>query len=286
MPSAKPPVDASWTFAPIVLIAIALYACVYVARWRRTRAEGDGTGATGLHLVLFSGGLVALLLALASPVERLADQMFIWHTIQHILLLDAAPILLVLGLSEGLLRPVLGRLRAIERAAGLLARPAGAVVVYAGTLGAWHIPPLYDLALTNGAVHALQHVMLLAAGALFWWHVLGAVRPRRAARGLGVFLFMGTAKGLTGILASILTFAPQSGFFYGPYEAQPRLWHLTVYGDHQIGGGLLMIEEVCLMTAAFGFMFLRMLDQSSDDDEAEEAAVDRGAAPGPTPHPS
>ena len=38
------PVDAGWTFAPIVLIALAAYAAIYVQRWRVSRAGGRSAG--------------------------------------------------------------------------------------------------------------------------------------------------------------------------------------------------------------------------------------------------
>ena len=58
---------------------------------------------------------------------RSATQLLVMHMVQHVLLLDIAPILLILGLTKGLLRPVTRRLQAIERRAGYLAHPAFAV---------------------------------------------------------------------------------------------------------------------------------------------------------------
>ena len=39
------PVDAGWNFAPIILIALAAYVWIYVARWRTSRAEGGARAA-------------------------------------------------------------------------------------------------------------------------------------------------------------------------------------------------------------------------------------------------
>ena len=47
--------------------------------------------------------------------------------VQHLLLADLAPILLLLGLSRAFLRPAVRRLRPLEEALGPLAHPAAAL---------------------------------------------------------------------------------------------------------------------------------------------------------------
>ena len=69
MPTRSVPVDTSWTIAPAVLLTVAVYAWVYVRRWRKVRAE-TGTRAAGYgRLALWFGGLALILVALVSPVD-------------------------------------------------------------------------------------------------------------------------------------------------------------------------------------------------------------------------
>ena len=79
------------------------------------------------------------------------------HMVQHILLLDIVPILLIVSLTKVILRPATRRLQRLERSAGPLAHPAFAVVLYVGVMWGWHIPALYDAALRHPFVHALEH---------------------------------------------------------------------------------------------------------------------------------
>ena len=262
--------DTSWTLPPVVLATLPAYALVYTARWRRVRRTGSTRGAEGWRLASFLAGLLALLAALASPVDRLGEQMFFWHMAQHILLLDIVPILLVAGLSKVLLRPVTTRLQAVEERAGRLGHWAVAMALYVGTLWTWHLPALYELALRDGAVHVFQHLTLLFVGSLFWWHVLGPIRPRKTARGLSVLGFTATTKVLTGILASIITFTPFGSYFYEFYAEQPRLWDLTASEDQQAAGALMMFEELFVMFSAVTYMFVRMLGESDRADERVE----------------
>ena len=62
-----------------------------------------------------------------SPIDALADDVMFVHMVQHVLLLDVVPILLILSLTKGLLRPVTRRVTTIEERAGFIAHPAFAV---------------------------------------------------------------------------------------------------------------------------------------------------------------
>src|ERR1039457_6345854 len=110
----------SWSFEPSVLLGVLALAILYAKGWRppRPRAEPHPPGFG--RLALFGGGLLVILVALVSPIDRLGEQLLVMHMLQHILLLDIAPILMILGLTKVLLRPATRRLQAIERRAGYL----------------------------------------------------------------------------------------------------------------------------------------------------------------------
>ncbi|HWX74253.1 MAG TPA: cytochrome c oxidase assembly protein, partial [Solirubrobacteraceae bacterium] len=121
------PPNLSWTLSPPLLLALLAAGAAYIARWRRVRA---GTGprraadAPVWRLCCFIAALLALACALVSPLDSLAEQLFALHMVQHVLLLDVAPILAILSFTRVLLRPVTRSVGAIERRAGALAAPA------------------------------------------------------------------------------------------------------------------------------------------------------------------
>ena len=85
--------DLSWTLSPGVLIGAALADGVYCgAGWQvalelSPRREPE---APVWRLCCFSARYSSSLIALISPIDSLADQLFFAHMIQHILLLDIA----------------------------------------------------------------------------------------------------------------------------------------------------------------------------------------------------
>ncbi|HEX2085325.1 MAG TPA: cytochrome c oxidase assembly protein [Solirubrobacteraceae bacterium] len=253
--------DASWTFAPGAVVMLLLATAVYVVRWRRAEQPAG-------RLLLFLGGIVAIAIALISPIDRLAEQLLSMHMVQHVLLLDVAPILIILGFTKVLLRPATRRLMPIERAAGFLAHPAFAVVFYAGAMWIWHIPALYDAALENAGLHVFEHLVMTAAGGLYWWHVLSPIRPRVPLTGLSGVAYMLSTKVLLGILGVVLTFAPES--FYAFYEEQPRYWDLSAREDQSIAGAIMAVEQSIVMGIALAYLFVKLLSESEKDEERAE----------------
>src|SRR5579875_3746066 len=150
--------EISWSFEPGVLAGVAALALAYGWAWRRARGPGEPHPPGYGRLALFAGGLLVILAALVSPLDSLGDQLMVMHMVQHMLLLDVAPILLILGLTKGLLRPVTRRVHTLERKAGPFAHPAFAVILYAAMLWVWHIPALYDRAQGASFLHVLEHL--------------------------------------------------------------------------------------------------------------------------------
>src|SRR5439155_10164897 len=112
------------TLDPTVLVLLAAALGIYVRRWRAARAEAGPRGASAWRLTSFCGGVAMLFLALVWPVDRLAGELFVMHMAQHILIVDLASILMILGLTRVILRPITRRVQRLERAAGPFGHPA------------------------------------------------------------------------------------------------------------------------------------------------------------------
>src|SRR5436305_6800251 len=146
-----------WTFDPAQLVLLAIYVVVYVRRFMHAREEAGGRGAGLPQFAAFVGAVVVLLIALVSPVDALGeDYLFSMHMVQHILIGDIAPLLVLLSLSRVIMRPATRRLASVERALGPLGSPVAFIAVWFGLLYLWHIPALYDPALRPPALHARE----------------------------------------------------------------------------------------------------------------------------------
>jgi putative membrane protein len=260
--------DISWTWSPGVLVLLALAVFVYVRRWRAARSEVGPNAASGWRLASFLAGITAMFAALISPIDRLGEQLFVMHMLQHILMLDVASILLTLSLTKVLLRPVTRRVQRVERAAGPLGHPAFAVVLYAGGMILWHIPGAYDSALQHQGLHALEHITFAVGGLLYWWHLLSPIRSRYRLAGMGPVAYMVTTKVLVGLLGIVLTFSPDA--LYAFYTHQPRYWGLSAVSDQNVGGALMALEQSIVMGTALVVLFMRQLSESEREEQRAE----------------
>ncbi|MGZ4269800.1 MAG: cytochrome c oxidase assembly protein [Solirubrobacteraceae bacterium] len=264
--------DTSWTLDPGAVALVGLAAALYLPRWRRVRRTAGPRAAPTARLVAFLGGLLVLVAALMSPVDRLGEQAFVMHMTQHVLLLDLAPVLLIVSLTKVILRPATRRLTRLERAAGPLAHPVFAVVLYVAVMWLWHVPAAYDAALQHPFVHALEHTTFLTAGVLYWWHLLSPIRTRLRLGGMGPVVYMLSTKLLVGLLGIVITFAPNA--LYAFYEHRAGIWGLSATDDQALAGAVMALEQSIVMGVALVWLFIRALSES----EAEEQRSERYAA--------
>jgi cytochrome c oxidase assembly factor CtaG len=263
--------DLSWTLSPGVLVAVAIAGWAYVRRWRHVRLGSSPRRAAEApvwRLCCFLASLLAVLIALISPLDALADQLFFMHMLQHMLLLDLVPILAILGLTKVILRPVTRHVHELERRAGPLAHPAFAVALYVAVIWAWHVPGAYDAAVSHSGVHVLEHLTFVAAGSLYWWHLLSPVRARLRLGGLGPVVYMGSTKVLAGALGMGLAFAPTALYAY--YVHHGRVWGISALDDQAMAGLVMAVEQSIVMGIALVVLFVRALAESEREQQRQE----------------
>jgi putative membrane protein len=260
----------SWTLEPGVLIGVAAAAGAYLTRRRRVRAASTrpDAEAPAWRMACFCGALLLSMVALVSPIDALADQLFFFHMIQHMLLLDLVPILAILGLTKVLLRPLTRAVTDLQRRAGPLAHPAFAVLLYVATIWLWHIPAAYDFALEHPVVHVLEHIGFVAVGSLYWWHLLSPIRGRLRLGGMGPVVYMASTKLFVGALGMGLAFAPDALYPY--YIHHARVWSISAHDDQAIAGLIMAIEQSLVMGVALAVLFMRMLGESEREQQRRE----------------
>ncbi|HET6831182.1 MAG TPA: cytochrome c oxidase assembly protein, partial [Solirubrobacterales bacterium] len=92
---------AEW-LPPLSLIVIAVAYAI-----RMIRLGDAGRPVPRRRQAFFLGGLIALAIAYVSPVDDLSDELLTWHMVQHLLIIDIAALLFVLGLTGPLMQPLL-----------------------------------------------------------------------------------------------------------------------------------------------------------------------------------
>ena len=258
-----------WTFDPLQLAPLALASGAYARRARTLRARG--TPVARARVVSFSLFVLLAFLALASPVHELGEErLFSAHMLQHVVLGDLAALALVLGLTGPILRPVLA-VRTFERLRGL-AHPLVALPLWAANLYLWHVPALYEGALASAPVHAVEHVLFFASGALMWAPVV-EVLPGPVWFGTGMKLaYIVVVRLLETLLGNVFFWAGEA--FYATYERAERMFGLSPLADQATAGAIMMIEGSLVTVGAIAWLFLRLAAEGELRQELLERGVD------------
>lgn len=265
-----------WLSDPAVLAPLSLFAGIYVWRFAGARREAGGRGAGLTQAAAFTGCMIALLIALVSPLDGLGeDYLFSAHMVQHVLLGDIAPLLLLLALSRVIMRPATRRLMRVERALGPLANPVTGIALWFGIMYLWHVPALYDAATEHAPIHVLEHASFFAAGIALWWPLIEPVPMRRRLTGMQPLAYIASAKG--GLAALGLFLAWSTSAFYPYYETTPRIWGLSPVEDQNLGGVIMMVEQSFTLVLVMVALFIRMLAQSEEEERRRERLEEAGA---------
>jgi putative membrane protein len=272
-----------WFQDPLVLVPLTFFAGVYVWRFRQARAEvlarGGSPSKRGvgpLQALAFAGGMLALLGALVSPLDGVGeDYLFSAHMLQHVLLGDVAPLLILLSLSRLIMRPATRRLTSIERRLGPLASPAGCIAIWLTLMYVWHIPALYDAATEHPLIHLFEHASFFGAGVALWWPLIEPIPMRRPLTGLQPVAYIATAKAGLAVLGVYLTWSARSIYDY--YQHTPRIWGLSPIEDQNVAGVIMMVEQSVTLAVVLVALFVKMLGRSEADQLRRERLEEREA---------
>lgn len=235
--------------------------------------------------VAFAAGLAVVAVATQSGLAAYDTTLFAAHVTQHLLLGMVGPLLLVVGAPVTLALQAAHRPTQVALVAGLhhpvaraLAHPLVAVALFAGSLLALYLSPLYALSLANDAVHVALHLHFLAAGLLFFVVVLGvepAPWPLGHPARLGLVLLTVPLHALLGIV--LLT--SDDVLAAGHYEALGLGW-VDPLGQQRLGGGLLWaVGDLFAVAVVLVLMVGWMADDQRQATRADRRAEGRHWVP-------
>ena len=251
-------VDVAWTCDPRVVVPLCLSGGLYViGALRLWRRAGFGRGVRPWQAACFWLGWTTLALALVSPLHWLGEHLFTAHMVEHEILMVIAAPLLVLARPGGAMmwalpagwRGPLGGIAGIGAAAALwrlLTDPLVATTLHGVALWAWHMPILYNRALTSDLAHWLQHLSFFATALLFWWALLWG-RARERGYGAAVFYLFVTAlhSGLLGLLLMV-----SRGLWYPGQSPFAADFGLTPIEDQQVAGLVMWVPAGLVYASA------------------------------------
>jgi putative membrane protein len=275
-----------WSLSPTVLVPVLASGALYAFGTRRVAGHWAAR-----RTLSFLAGLGCVLLALQSGIDAYDDQLLSIHMVQHMLLLVAAPPLLLAGRPLVLALRALpprrrARLaRALDRTRGLTA-PLPALAVFAAVILLTHLPSFYDATVRHAALHDIEHVLYIGAGLVMWSPLLdGDPVPRHRLSGLGKLGYLIVAMMPMALVGAYLN--RHAALFYPAYGPPARALGVSALDDQAQAGAIMWVAGGVVMTAVGLWSAVAAMVaeerrlQTREAREAREARAVPLAAPGP-----
>ncbi len=272
-----------WSFDPIVIFAVLIPGILYARGLKRWTDRPSWI--PGYRPYFFYAGIFLVFIALSSPIDALADDLFLMHMIQHLMLQMIAPPLILVGapttpvlkglprrLRLGLVRPLV-RNHGVRALYNTLTFPLVAWLMFIIASWSWHfVDGAYEAALRNEGIHILEHLTFVFTAMVLWWTLIDP-RPLRSklsypfrAVVLVVTLFNTVAMG------AAITFRDE--VLYPFYIERERLWNITVLEDQQAGGATMWVVGVMMILIALVATLSIWFDRQEKRSRIAEAAME------------
>ena len=253
-----------WEFAPVVTVAVALFAVLYaIGIWRVHRRHPSNPWPL-LRSVAYYAGLLAVVIATQSSVGAYDDVLFSVHMVQHLLLIMVAPPLLVVGRPVTLLlhasrNPLHRWTLAVIRSrivTALTCTPVAAVI-YAATIVGTHLTGFMNVTLHHENVHNAEHVLYLVAGYLYFLPLLGSEPIRWKMSFPSRFLLLALSMPVDTFVGVVLLQANHE--LFPAYADTSRTWGPSLLSDLHLGGAIMWVGGDAIMFVLILCVFVMFL---------------------------
>lgn len=243
-----------WSLDPPLVLVVDL-ALLYWYGSRRTVTPRRTARTQRLRDAAFYGALAVLAIALASPIEKLSEDLFWVHMVQHeLLMVVAAPLVVYARPWIRLWRalPLDGRrwlarnlaqgrrtapLRSLAR---VLGAPAVSLGLFSVVLLGWHLPVMFDATLRSEALHAMEHTMFFLTALLMFKQVIPSPPLRARLSDPQKVLYVVAAMIVSWLLAVVLALAPDPLYAHYAHLAH-RPGGISALGDQQLAAGVMWV---------------------------------------------
>ncbi len=240
---------------------------VYWRGWaiaRRTRPRELPWWRAGV----FSGGIAALWIAIASPIDALDDYLLAAHMMQHFILMSISPPLIVLGapavpMLNGVprflirwLRPLF-QARWIHHLAAFFLYPLTAWLLMNLAYLGWHVPAAFERTFRSEGIHQLEHACFFFTSLGFWWVVIAPWPSRARWPRWSVVPYLLSADIVNTILSATLAFSGRA--LYPSYAMAERISRLTPLQDQVAAGAEMWVLNSTVMLIPAVAITLRLL---------------------------
>lgn len=255
-----------WHLHPDAILWSGLFVAVYLIGLRLV-GKPRGLAPTRAQVALYMSGVAMIYIGAGTPIHDLSEQrLFSIHMTQHMLFSLVAPPLMLLGIPDWLLRPLI-KPRGMLAVARVLTAPLFALAAMGAVTVFTHIPEVLDYILLHHYAHFGAHVLLMSASFLMWWPVFGPLPelPRLTVPFQMGYLFVQSF--VPTVLASFITFSEK--VWYDLYANAPRTWGISASEDQMIAGLIMKLAGGVIIWFVIAVVFFQWVGREERKEHEE-----------------
>lgn len=284
-----PPTDAAgilaaWHIDLPMILGLAIAAAAYLSAVRSVDEAHRSNRWQRRRTVAFLLALLAVGIALLSPIDTLSDDLLTVHMVQHLLLVSvAAPLFAASGIGTLALRTATSDVRSRyllpflhSRLVAALTFPVIGWVAFAGVMWGSHFSSLYNAALLDDGVHAVEHMLYLAAASLFWWPLLSPDPLRwRLHPGVKLIALLAQMPPMSFLAVTIIS---ASAPLYAAYLGRTDAFGINALDDQRVAGSLMWLTGDVAFLVPAAFLLVALFRYEEQETKRVDARLDRARA--------
>lgn len=262
-----------WEIPPVASSALAVVAILYAVGWNRLRRTRPAQ-LSHLRLISFLAGILAIFVAISSPLDTLSESLLFMHMAQHFVLMSVAPPLIVLGapvvpllraLPRVVIRACLGPLfrspvvRSLCRIAVL---PLVSWIAMNAAYVGWHLPAALEFALQSEGWHNVEHACFLFTSILFWWPVIRPWPSHQSPMRLSAVPYLLAADLVNTGVCALLCFSGR--LIYPSYADTERPLPISPLNDQIAAGSFMWVFGSFVFLIPVAAIFMQVLSARGD----------------------
>ena len=267
--------DYNWyeLFPPSIYVLAIILAFVY---FRFVARDKQGKKlATKWQQTSMIASFLLMIIIKGTPVQVLGhNYLFSVHMVQMaVLYLMIAP-LMILGIPEVRWKSWLSKKTILTRIFHFLTKPLLALLIFNAVFSLYHIPLVFDAAVSNPVIHYGYHALLLITAYTMWWPVLCPVRELDTLSDIKKIGYVFANGVLMTPACALIMFADFQ--LYETYRNVPQLFEtMTPKEDQHVGGVTMKIFQEVIYAFVLGLIFTRWVKKERLRDKADLELIKR-----------
>jgi len=267
--------DYNWyeLFPPSIYVLAIILAFVYFRFFARDK-QGKKL-ATKWQQTSMIAALLLMIIIKGTPVQVLGhNYLFSVHMVQMaVLYLMIAP-LMILAIPEVKWKNWLSKRTIFTRIFHFLTKPLLALLIFNAVFSLYHIPLVFDAAVSNPFIHYGYHALLLITAYTMWWPVLCPVKELDTLSDIKKIGYVFANGVLMTPACALIMFADFQ--LYETYRNVPQLYEtMTPKEDQHVGGVTMKIFQEVIYAFVLGLIFTRWVKKERLRDKADLELIKR-----------